>query len=40
MRRKQLQKARPGSETTRAEMQKHCGLYDRYVQHGVLPAKK
>jgi hypothetical protein len=28
------------TETTRAEMKKHCGLYERYVEHGVLPGKK
>jgi len=28
------------SQTTHAEMTKHCGVYERYVQHGILPAKK
>ncbi len=28
------------SETARDEMKKHCGLYERYVQDGVLPGKK
>jgi hypothetical protein len=28
------------TETTSAEMKRHCGLYDRYVEHGVLPGKK
>ena len=28
------------SETARDEMRKHCGLYERYVQDGVLPGKK
>ena len=27
------------TETTRAEAKKHCGLYDRYVNDGVLPGK-
>ena len=28
------------TETTSAEMKRHCGLYERYVEHGVLPGKK
>ena len=28
------------SETARDEMKRHCGIYERYVQDGVLPAKK
>jgi hypothetical protein len=28
------------SYTTDIEMKKHCGIYDRYVQDGVLPGKK
>ena len=32
--------AQLGTETTSAEMKRHCGLYERYVEHGVLPAKK
>jgi len=32
--------AQLNSDTTNAEMKKHCGLYERYVQDGVLPAKK
>ena len=28
------------SETARDEMRKHCSLYERYVQDGVLPGKK
>jgi hypothetical protein len=26
------------TETTHTEMKKHCGLYERYVEHGLLPA--
>ena len=32
--------AQLNSDTTKTEMRKHCDLYDRYVQHGVLPQKK
>ena len=32
--------AQLSTETTGAEMKRHCGLYERYVEHGVLPAKK
>ena len=28
------------TDTTKTEMRKHCDIYDRYVQHGVLPQKK
>jgi biopolymer transport protein ExbB/TolQ len=28
------------SDTTKTEMRKHCDIYDRYIQHGVLPQKK
>ena len=28
------------SETARDEMRRHCGLYERYVNDGVLPGKK
>ena len=32
--------AQLNSETTGAEMKRHCGIYERYVQDGVLPGKK
>ena len=32
--------AQLNSETTGAEMKKHCGIYERYVQDGILPARK
>lgn len=32
--------AQLNTATTQAEMSKHCALYERYVQSGVLPAKK
>ena len=32
--------AQMNSATTGAEMKKHCGIYERYVQDGVLPAKR
>jgi len=32
--------AQLNSDTTKSEMRKHCDIYDRYVQHGVLPQSK
>ena len=32
--------AQLNSETTGAEMKRHCGIYERYVQDGILPGKK
>jgi ABC-type microcin C transport system permease subunit YejB len=32
--------AQLNSDTTKTEMRKHCDIYDRYVQHGVLPQEK
>jgi hypothetical protein len=32
--------AQLNTATTQTEMQRHCGLYERYVEHGVLPGKK
>ena len=32
--------AQLNTPTTHAEMQKHCGLYERYVEHGLLPGKR
>jgi len=32
--------AQLNSDTTKTEMRKHCDIYDRYIQHGVLPQKK
>jgi len=32
--------AQLNTPTTHAEMQRHCGLYDRYVEHGLLPGRR